>query len=189
PPAGRWARDRRESSPVQWLVRGARPARRCLYAFRDRVGPLLDDLNRQVLAQAQAEGHTAAQRAALDGTFVAAYGSRHRLLNRQVLDKRRQQLAAAPAAAAPPAAAAAPPAAAARPAGLARAAGGRQRQADGYAQADARLTALERQHGRTQKHKAKRRRRPAERVVVCPSEPEAALGRDKTKVFRPLYNV
>src|SRR5262249_8523531 len=28
-----WARDLHESSPVQWLVRGARPARRCLYAF------------------------------------------------------------------------------------------------------------------------------------------------------------
>ena len=26
-------------------------------------------------------------------------------------------------------------------------------------------------------------------LVICPSEPEAVLGRDKCKVFRPLYNV
>jgi transposase len=172
-----WARDLRESGPVQWLTFGARPARSCLYAFRDRLGPLVDELNRQLLAQAQAEGYTTAARATLDGTFVAAYGSRHRLLNREALAQRLQQLHAAPAAAGPP------------PAWLARTAVGRQRQAARYAQAETRLTELQRQHGRTQKGKAQRHRRPAARVVVCPSEPAAALGRDKAKVFRPLYDV
>jgi hypothetical protein len=37
---------------------GARPARSCLYAFRDRLGPRLDELNRQLLTQAQAAGPT-----------------------------------------------------------------------------------------------------------------------------------
>jgi len=116
---------------------------------------------------------------ALDGTFVAAYGSRHRLLNREALARRQEQLEADPAAAG----------GAAAPGWLARTAAGRRRQRALYGRAEARLAELERQHGRTQRRKAKRRRRPAERVVVCPSEPEAALGRDKAKVFRPLYDV
>jgi hypothetical protein len=33
------------------------------------------------------------------------------------------------------------------------------------------------------------RRRRAEKIVVSPSDPQAALGRDKLKVFRPLYNL
>ena len=33
------------------------------------------------------------------------------------------------------------------------------------------------------------KRKKPEKVVVSLSEPEAALGRDKLKVFRPLYNL
>src|SRR5437763_15473639 len=33
------------------------------------------------------------------------------------------------------------------------------------------------------------RRRPPEKIVVSPGDPEAALGPDKLKVFRPPYNV
>jgi hypothetical protein len=44
-------------------------------------------------------------------------------------------------------------------------------------------------HQQTLARTAKSRRRSAERIVICPTEPEAALGRDKLKTFRPLYNV
>src|SRR2546430_2172799 len=47
-----WHRDAREGEPVRWLLRGAVVARGCWYAFRDRVGPLLADLNRQEFALA-----------------------------------------------------------------------------------------------------------------------------------------
>ncbi len=33
------------------------------------------------------------------------------------------------------------------------------------------------------------RRRPSEKIVVSVTDPESALGLDKEKVFRPLYNV
>src|SRR5262249_25647191 len=36
---------------------------------------------------------------------------------------------------------------------------------------------------------SKPKRRSADQVRISPSEPEAALGRDKLKTFRPLYNV
>src|SRR4051812_42982391 len=76
-----WHRDAAESGPVRWLLRGLRPARSCWYAFRDRVGPLLQSLNAGPLAAAVAEGLTPAERASLDGTAVAANASRHKLVN------------------------------------------------------------------------------------------------------------
>ena len=33
------------------------------------------------------------------------------------------------------------------------------------------------------------KRKPQQKVVVSPSDPEAALGRDKEGLYRPLYNV
>src|SRR4051794_21010677 len=44
-----WYRDLREHEPCQWLAFGLQPARSRLYAFRDRLGPLLLDWHRQVM--------------------------------------------------------------------------------------------------------------------------------------------
>jgi hypothetical protein len=77
---------------VKFLLFGLQPSQSCLYDFRRRLGPLLDRFNQQVLASAQVEGHTSAERVAVDGTFVAALGSRHRLVNEQTLRQRLQVL-------------------------------------------------------------------------------------------------
>jgi hypothetical protein len=68
---------------------------------------------------------------------------------------------------------------------LARSVRGRQRQAVRYQQARDEMT--HRQQRNRQKRASKRT--PAERIVIAPWDAEAALGRDKEKVFRPLYNV
>src|SRR5271167_4727505 len=84
-----WFTDSRESIPARWLLRGLRPTRSVFYRFRDHLpAGLVDDLNRLVLLRAQAEGHTTAENGSLDGTYTAAYGSRHRLLNRNALAHR-----------------------------------------------------------------------------------------------------
>jgi transposase len=172
-----WHTDARECEPARWLLRGARVARSCWYAFRDRVAPLLLDLNAQVLALAQAAGLTGATRGAADGTLVAANASRHKLLTPATLAKRAEQLAAAGADDARPAAA--------PPAWLAGTPAGRQQQQRRLERARQRLQELQRQE--QQKWPSKRKDPGA--VVVSPSDPEAAVGRDKEKVFRPLYNV
>jgi transposase len=103
-----WYLDLAENEPCQWLAFGLRPARSRLYAFRDRLGPLLDRLHEQLIGSAVADGLSRADQAALDGSAVAANASRHRLLNEATLAKREQALALAVAAdqasAAPPAA-------------------------------------------------------------------------------------
>jgi transposase len=200
-----WHRDARECEPVRWLLRGAVVSRSAWYAFRDRVGPLLLDLNRQVLAQALDAGLTGATRAAGDGTLVAANASRHKVVNQTALERRLGQLAAAmaddlrpgagpaapPPAAVPaatavvPAAPAAPAAPAGPPAWVAGSVRGRQQQRRRLRQAQERLQEL---HG-SNRQKWASKRKTAEAIVVSPSDPEAVVGRDKEKVFRPLYNV
>jgi DDE family transposase len=277
-----WFLDARESLPARWLLRGLRPARCVLYRFRQHLPPeLVDTLNKQILRFAQEEGHTTASKAALDGTFHAAAGSRHRLLNAKTLEQRCEQLdavlarapdagpveptptsASAPTTAAPQpsppavaascgaacdsvvtsaatapttaAAEATPPAVAgtcgaegdpvvtsaatasdprqppqptvvnlaaaadaaegagsppaALPGWMAGSKAGQQRQRRRYEKARQTLRARLEEHAKRQKRKSKAKRRSAEQIKICPSEPEAALGKDKLKVFRPLYN-
>ena len=83
-----WARQARYDDQSQWLLRGLLPSRCRLYAFRDRLEPFLDAWHAQLIAWAIAEGITAARRASLDGTFVAALASRHQLLNARRVDRR-----------------------------------------------------------------------------------------------------
>jgi transposase len=209
-----WHRDARECEPVRWLLRGSKVARSCWYSFRDRVAPLLLDFHRQVLAQAQDASMTPATRAADDGTLVAANASRHKVVNLATLEKRAVLLAAAmaedlPAVAACPGSAppapvatpvpagmpatvvpAAPPAtvaaaaASAPPAWLAVSAAGRQQQRQRLDRGRQRLQEL---HGKNEQKWASKQKK-ADAIVVSLSDPETVVGRDKEKVFRPLYN-
>ena len=174
-----WHRDAHECEPVRWLLRGCAPSRSCWYAFRDRVGPVLLGLQQQPLAQALAAGLTPATRGAEDGTLVAAHASRHRLVNEPTLRQRAQQLAEAIAAdergQAPPTV----------PAWLAAQPAGRQRQQQRLQQAQTRMEELQDRN----RHKRASKRKAPEKIVVSLSDPQAALGKDKEDVYRPLYNV
>jgi Transposase DDE domain len=221
-----WFLDSQESEPARWLLRGLRPCRASCYRFAVHLAAadLVDDLNRQVLLLAVGEGHTTAEHGALDGTFTAAYGSRHRLGNDDTLTARLQLLdqviaqevpvgqtsppdgvpapsqgpssntvkqalaEPAPAPAAPPRPAE-PATPEGRPYWMARTAAGRRRQQARYQVAQKTLRRRMAEHERKQKGKARNRRTSAANLVICPTEPEAVAGKDKLKVFRPLYNV
>ena len=175
----RWWRDAIDSVPVRWLLQGYQPSRACWYSFRDRVAPWLEKFNEQVLAEAMDSGITAARRGALDGTLIAANASRHRLVNEGKLNERVAQLARAidgdKRQESPPV----------QPAWMAPTSAGRQRQQQRYQQAQQRMAAMQERN----QQKRKTKRKAAEKIVVSVSDPEAALGRDKDKVYRPLYNV
>jgi hypothetical protein len=115
----------------------------------------------------------------LDGTLVEAHASRHRLLNHEQVQHRRRALDAAVQADA------AGQPVAARPYWMATTARARQRQQQQYRRAGAQLD---------ERLAENRRRLPSARqeekhVRVSATDPDAALGKDKLKVFRPLYNV
>jgi len=180
-----WCRHARECEPLRWLLGGLTPGRSCWYDFRDRLPDVVLELARQAVALAVAGGFTPGSRAAIDGTTVAANATRHKLLGEAPLAARLGRLQEAVAAdrtrPAPPA----PPTPPATPAWLAATAAGRLRQLARYQHADAQMAQ------RQQRNRAKRKskRTPAEKILISPGDPEAVLGRDKEKVFRPLYNV
>lgn len=174
-----WCRDVREQIPLMWAAFGIRPSRSCWYEFADRIAPFVDAWNRQMLDEARRRKTTPATRAAMDGSAVAANASRHRLLNEHQLLKRQAELEQACGAdeAGEPLAT--------RPGWMATTPRGRSEQRQRLQQARRRLAQLQAINARQQASD----RRPTERIVVSPSDAEAALGRDKLKVFRPMYNV
>jgi transposase len=196
-----WHLDAHECEPVRWLLRGSKVARSCWYAFRDRIAPLMPDFHQAVLTLALAAGLTPATRAANDGTLVAANASRHKVVNLATLEKRAQLLAVAVAEDERQAAVAASTAvvasaiagsvtgtseaAPASPAWLAPSVVGRQQQQKRLEKARERLQELQRLNQK--KWLSKQKKLAA--IVVSLSDPEAVVGRDKEKVFRPLYNV
>jgi len=179
PSPAQWARDVRESEPVRWLLFGLEPSRARLYDFRERLAPFWPEWNAQVLQVALEENLTPATRVALDGSSVAAHASRRQLLNEERLQKRReviddhlqrQQEGKSVSEG---------------PGWLAKTEVGLREQKQRYAHAAEVLE--ERQQANAQRRSSKRK--PPDKVLVSPTDPEAVLARDKLNVFRPLYTV
>lgn len=179
PSPAQWARDVRESDPLRWLLFGMEPSRARLYDFRDRLDPFLAEWNAQVLRVAIDENMTPARRAALDSSSVAAHASRRQLLNEERLQKRREaiddgleRLKRGETASD-------------KPGWLAQTEIGLRQQKQRYRHAAEVLR--ERQAANAQRRSCKRK--PPEKVLVSPTDPDAVLARDKLNVFRPLYSV
>jgi transposase len=179
PSPAQWARDVRESDPVRWLLLGMEPSRARLYDFRDRVAPFLREWNAQVLRVAVAEDMTPATRAALDSSSVAAHASRRQLLNEERLQKRREAIATGLECVKRG------ETMSDRPGWLAQTEVGLREQKQRYQRAAEVLRARQAANGQRRSGK----RKPAEKVLVSPTDPEAVLARDKLNVFRPLYSV
>lgn len=179
PQPSQWFRDARENLVIQWAGFGIQPSRTCWYNFADRIAPLIGQWNAAVLHRARQRGVTRAERASLDGSAVAANASRHRLVNEMTISQRLTELQEACRAdtAAQPLANV--------PTWMAKTPDTRQTQRERYEHAGQRLVEL---HAVNNRQQQTRRRKP-EKIVVSTSDPEAALGRDKHNVFRPLYNV
>ena len=174
-----WLRDARENDPARWLLFGMKPSRTALYEFSDRLQGFWDDWNEQVLHKTQELGLPVGDRVAVDGTLIAALASRHRLVNQKTLTERLQTLEQAVAADNQGRASEN------EPGWLAKHPATRESQLARYQQAQARMEQLQAENA----HRRSSKRRKPEKIVVSVSEPEAVLGRDKLKTFRPLYNV
>jgi transposase len=174
-----WKRHLRDHLPLQWLARGIRPSRSAFYAFRDRLGFVIDAVLADLIIAAKRQGYVHGQLGVLDGTSVRAQASRHRLLNQPRLLKRFAALQEAVGRDAAGQEVSQPPG------WMAATADGRRAQLERYRRAQAEL---ERRLAENAK-KAKDRRLPAEKVMISVSDPEAPLGRDKEYVFCPLYTV
>jgi transposase len=175
----RWFRDAKENDALKWLLFGFQPARSRWYAIRQRLASWIDALNAQVLKRAVAEDVTPAKNASLDGTLIASQASRHQLANENKLLKRSEELKRVVADDE------AGPVPTAVPAWMAKLPETRLRQQQRYQAAQRRMAELQQENS----GRIPSRRRERNKIVVSVSDPEAAVGLDKHKVFRPLYNV
>jgi Transposase DDE domain len=138
---------------------------------------VIQDLHKGMIQQAIQEGLIEPQEGVLDGTSTRACASRHRAVNRSVLERRIGELQATMAldqAGQTPAPV---------PGWMAKTAKGRHEQSKRFAKAretlDRRLE--------TNAQRPKDKRLEENKVTVSTSDPEAAMGRDKEKTFCPLY--
>jgi transposase len=177
PSPAQWTKDVRESEPVRWLLFGLEPSRAQLYDFRDRLAPFWLEWNAQVLQVALEEDLTPASRVALDSSSVAAHASRRQLLNDERLQQRRVVIDECLQQDQPG------ETVSEKPGWLAKTEAGLREQKQRYAHA---AEVLE-QRQQANAHRRSSKRKPPDKILVSPSDPEAVLARDKLGVFRPLY--
>jgi transposase len=172
-----WARDVRDSDALRWLGQGIQPSRSALYTFRDRLSQPIFSMHAEAIRQAIEQGLTTAEAAVLDGTSVRSCASRHQLVNAKKLTQRLQELDAAVAqdVAGQPIES--------RPYWMATTPHGRRAQLQRYRRAGAKLA----DRLATNRDRPKDKQLPPEKVKISITDPEAPLGRDKEKVFGPMY--
>lgn len=175
----RWARDAKENLPLQWLLRGTVPSVRACYRFRDRMGNVVETLHNEIIRGVREKKLLVnPEEVAQDGSFHRACASRHRVVNRDQLQKRRRQLderMQADAEGEPPSAA--------EPYWMPRTATGR---VDLLSRMEKAAEVLQ-QRLELNARKRKSHRLDEKHVCVSLSDPEAAISRDKERVFCPLY--
>ena len=172
-----WYEEARLNEAMQWLGRGYQPARRTWYEFRDRLSKFVEELHEQLIQNAIAQGHLNPTIGVQDGTFVAACASRHRMVTREQLHKRQQLLAGVIDGTLP--------ADEEVPKWVPTTDSGRLDLAHRMEVASEVLAA------RIAANAAKTsdKRKDPEKIQVSLTDPIAPLGRDKLKVYRPLYTV
>lgn len=192
-----WHERAKHHRVCQWLSRGLRPSRSRWYAFSGRIRPWIDTWNAEILSIAVQAEVTSAARGVQDGTLIAANATRHKLVGPKKIAERLVVLASAASHEVPPAAAVPtesnPPEPASLPAAaatsslawMAKTPRGRCRQLQRY---QALAEAMTRRQEENRRRPAGERK-PPEKVRLSPGDPEAPLGLDKLRVFRPLYNV
>ena len=167
----RWYRDSRESLPVLWILGGLQPGRSTLYDFQKRFDTIIDQLNTAVLEHRPPSETSCG---VIDGTYVAANTTRHKLLNKSRLLERidlvQRNLCGVKTE---------------MPQWLAKTPRGKRRQLQTYRRA---LERLEQPLEKNAQLPAARRK-PENKVLISPTDSEAPLGRDKLKTYRPLDNV
>ena len=172
-----WFEEAKLNEAMQWLGRGYTPARRTWYDFRDRVGDSVLQLHQQLIEKAMEQGLLNPEVGVQDGTSVAACASRHQMVNRETLRRRREFLQELIDQTKPPPES--------LPSWVPPTDSGRQNLADRM------QTATEILDERIAKNaeKPSGKRKDSSKIQVSLTDPIAPLGRDKMKVFRPMYTV
>jgi transposase len=172
-----WHKHAKDSEAVQWLGFGYQPARRTWYDFRDRLGDCIEKIHAQFVQLAIDQDLVDPSIGVQDGTSFAACASRHRMVNEETLANRKKlledllngevseddEL----------------------PKWVPSTIVGCEDLLDRVEQAD---TVIQQRIEENAK-KPSDKRKDRDKIMVSLSDPDAPLGRDKQRVYRPLYTV
>jgi hypothetical protein len=170
-----WFEEAKLNEAMRWLGRGYVPGRRTWYDFRDRMGKFIEQVHQQIVARALDDDLLDPTVGVQDGTAIAACASRHRMVNRPTLNKRIEQLDAIVQGRFDDEV----------PKWVPVTDSGKQDLRERMDQALDVLT----ERIEINAKKPCDKRKDADKIQVSLSDPQAPLGRDKLKVFRPLYTV
>lgn len=173
----RWHQEAELNEAMQWLGRGYSPARRTWYDFRDRIGDCVEQLHSQLIRRAMEQERLDPRIGVQDGTSVAACASRHRMVNEETLQKRSALLETVITDG--------DKALGELPKWVPPTFNGKLDLAKRMKVAAEVLTQRIAQNST----KPSGKRKDPAKIVVSLSDPEAPLGRDKMKVYRPLYTI
>ena len=172
-----WHAEAARNTHMRWLGRGYQPARSVWYDYRDRCGKFIQQLHAQLVHTAIDQGHLDPSTGALDGSSQAACASRHRMVNSATLGKRKATLRGLLDKQ--------PCVDTQTPRWVPPTHSGRL---DLLARMERAEEVLEQRLRKNAARPSDKRKDP-DKVVVSLSDPDAPLGLDKRKTYRPLYTV
>lgn len=181
----KWATSAGNDARCRLVGRGIAPSRTTFYNFRDRAAKFIEAFHTQMIQAAIQQEHIDPIEGCLDGTFVAAWASRHKMFRLEQISRRLSVIKRAIAQLDDANQAASRRPLKSIPSWLAKTASGRQDQLRSFRAAKAQIL----DEIRFNRTLPKSLRRKEEGIKVSPADIEAVIGKDKFKVTRPLYNV
>ena len=181
----KWETSAKNDDRCRLVGRGIQPGRTTFYNFRDRAAKFIESFHTAMIQGAIRSKLISPTEGCLDGTFVAAAASRHKMLRLDQISRRLSILKRAISQQDNPDQIASRRKLNAVPAWVATTHCGRQTQLETFRRAKAQiLNEIDRN-----RNAPSSLRRDEDQIRICPTDVDAVIGKDKLKVTRPLYNV
>jgi transposase len=181
----KWAESAKNDDRCKLVGRGIQPSRTTLYNFRDRAAKFIEPFHAEMIQDAIKNKRIEPTAGCLDGTFVAAAASRHKMFRLKQVSRRLSILKRAVASLDDPGQVAYKRPLTRIPSWLAKTPSGRQEQLERFRKAKTKIL----DEIRINRGLPSGLRRKEEGIKISPADIEAVIGKDKFKVTRPLYNV
>ncbi len=167
------------------MGRGIEPGRTTFYNFRDRAAKFIEAFHTEMIQEAIENEIIDPTEGCLDGTFVAAAASRHKMFRLRQVSRRLSVIKRAIAQLDNPDQVASRRKLKGIPSWLAKTPSGRQEQLASFRAAKAKIL----DEIKINRGLPSSLRRHEDEIKISPADVDAVIGKDKFKVTRPLYNV
>jgi transposase len=181
----KWAACAKNDDRCKLVGRGIAPSRTTLYNFRDRAAKFIEAFHAQMIQDAVRERRIDPTEGCLDGTFVAASASRHKMFHLKQVSRRLSVIKRAITKLDDPSQIASRRPLQKIPSWLAKTPSGRQEQLESFRAAKEKIL----DEIRVNRGLPSSLRRQEEGIKISPADADAVIGKDKLKTTRPLYNV